>query len=274
MISNGPRQYDIGDQVAETAFYRLYLCREEGSDRGLLLQVATGVEHNGKLDRSAYLLGVLLQHAEDLEKEYAGVKTDPKDMLNYQFAFPELADSFIASEQGGRRINILGFRNVEDARQMVPLYNIVHRDRRRVDLRTSVWILGKLLKILVFVHDAGITVDDLTLGNVLIEPDKHYVLVFNWADAEKHPDGVSGASAREEIQRAARCVIEVLGGDADLTIPDDGTEQYARYVAHLVALARDGERSADSAHRAFYALVDRLSWPRGKYPFTSLPLVD
>jgi hypothetical protein len=150
---------------------------------------------------------------------------------------------------------------------MVPLHNIVYRDEQRVDLRTSVWITGKLLKILTFVHDAGISIGDLSLGNVLIEPNQHYVVVFDWANARKHAGGVPHAVVWEEIRSVASTVIEVLGG----TATDSEEEQGGRYIAHLTNLASNGAWTAKEAHRMFYALADDL-WPRQFYPFTTLPL--
>ncbi|MEK9182302.1 MAG: hypothetical protein AAB781_01785 [Patescibacteria group bacterium] len=269
IICNDSRQYYVSDLVAETPIYRLYLCSQDGAMPKNLLQIAIGIENNGELDRSVYFLRTLLLHAENLEEEYARVKTDQKDMLNYQFCLPEPVDSFLHEEQGGRRINILGFRNVDDVRLMVPLHNIVHRDQRRVDLRTSVWIMGKLLKILAFAHDASVSVGEISLGNILIEPDRHYVVVFNWASAQKYNDGVPSSVIREEIKLAAQCVIETLGG-GDQIIPDDGSEQHASYIKYLENLARNGDQNAEETHYSFYQLVDGL-WPRGYHHFTSLP---
>lgn len=269
-VQNGSRRYIVGDLAAETPEYRLYLCTLEGEGRQYLLQVATDIAQNGGLDRAAYILTTLLEHAGRLEEEYARVRDNPKKKLNYQLCFPDLIDGFVSPDQGDRRINILAFREVEDPRLMVPLHNIVHRDNRRVDIRTSVWILGKLLKTLVFVNDADFTINQVTPGNILIEPDKHYVVVFNLTAAEKHPEGVSSAAARDEIKRAAEVVLEVLGGTMEGGVPDDGSEQYSRYIEHVIALAQDGDRTAFAAHQAFYALVDQL-WPRGFHPFATLP---
>jgi hypothetical protein len=275
ILEHGSKQYHVGDLdtdlVAETASHRLYLCSQNGGRPQNLLQVATDLAHNGELDRASYILEILLHHAEELESEYARVKTDPKDMLNYQLCFPDLADSFVPADQGDRRVNILGFRGVDDVRSMVPLYNIVHRDKRRVDLRTSVWIAGKLLKTLVFAHDASISVGDISLGNVLIQPDQHYVVVFDWANARQHTDGISQDVVRDEIRSAATTIIEILGGMDEHSVPDDDGEQYERYNAHLAALASNGARTVEEAHRMFYTLADDL-WPREFYPFTTLPL--
>jgi hypothetical protein len=269
IIEKGAMQYHVGDIAAETLTYRLYLCSLTGIGRTHLLQIATEVAHNGGLDRAAFLLDILAHHAEKLEEEYALVKKKPEYMLNYQLGFPEVVDSFVSSDQGGRRINILKFRAVEDASLMVPLSNIV-RDRRRVDIRTSAWIMGKLLKILTFTYDANIANGDVTLGNVLIEPDQHYVVPFNWAGAERYPDGVPEATIRDEIRSAAQCVLKVLGSEDGSDVPNDGSEQQARYIEHVTLLARNGERDAATAHREFYILVHELL-PRGFYPFTLLP---
>jgi hypothetical protein len=271
IVEHGARRYNVGEMVAKMAAYRLYLCTVEGDEHRRLFQVATAVDNNGVLDRTAYLLGLLLEQAEKLETEYREVKGEPEAKLNYQLLFPELIDSFELPEQGGRRANVLGFRNVSDTRQMVPLSNLVRKDRHRVDLKTSAWIMGRLLKLLAFAHGQGITVRDVTPRNVLIEPDRHSVVVFDWGRAQQYPDGVPTLDVREDILGAARTVIDVLGGTVETGFPNDGTDAFAPYAERLTALARNGERDADQAHREFYELVDGL-WPRAYHPFTSFPL--
>lgn len=270
IITNNGSSYEVGKKVAETERYRLYLCRPSGTTVDHLLQVASTVEYNGALDRASYILEKLLCEAERVEEEYARVKPNPSHFLNNQLSFPEIVDTFVPADQGGRRVNILRFRGVDDVRRLVPLQNLVHRDRLRVDLRTSIWIMGKLLKVLTFVHNEGITVGDWSLGNILIEPDLHYVVIFNWADAQLKSDGVPRDTVREEIRSATRCAIEALGGTPEGGIPDDGDTQHASYQKHLVELAVQGDSSALTAHQAFYALVDSL-WPRGYHPFTAYP---
>ena len=264
------RSYEVGKQVAETERYRLYLCRPSGETADHLLQVASKVEHNGALDRDAYILERLLREAQRLEEEYAGVKTKSNHLLNYQLSFPALVDTFVPADQGHRRVNILRFREVDDVRKLVPLHNLAHRDRLRVDLRTSVWIMGKLLKTLTFTEAARTIVGNLTLGNILIEPDQHYVVIFDWADAQLTNGHIPRSMVCDEIRSAARGVIEVLGGTMEEGIPDDGSAEHARYEKHLVQLAQSGESDAFTAHQSFYTLVDSL-WPRGFHQFTMLP---
>lgn len=271
-IVSGSNVYEVGKKVAESGGYSLYLCIQKETKRQCLLQIATDPEHNGGLDRAAYILKELKQRSDELEAEYASVKTDPKDLLNYDFGFPELVDSFSSSEQGGRWVNILAFKNVEDASRMVPLSNIAVKDQLRVDLRTSVWIMGKLLKLLVFMHGEGISVDLITENNILIEPEQHYVLIFDWSTAQIHSEAIPMETRCQQISQAAQAVIAVLGGNLETGIfPDDGDEAFGRYIDHILRLARGSESKADRAHAKFYELVDSL-WKREYYPFVAKPL--
>lgn len=268
-IKNGSCLYRVGNRVAETGHYRLYLCIQEGTGRQCLLQVATSAEHNGGLQRAAHILKELQRRAGELEAEYARVKTDPKVLLNYQLGIPELVNSFICKEQGGRQINVFAFRNVENVSDMVPLSNITAKDHLRVDLRTSAWIMGKLLKLLVFAHHEGISVGVLDGNNIVIEPEQHYVVIFEWSAARMYPETVPAETRSREIAHAAQAVVIVLGGDlATGTFPDDGHKTYTDY---LLRLARGRISDARKAYEHFYSLIDGI-WEREYYPFTTKPL--
>ncbi|MFA5069807.1 MAG: hypothetical protein WC528_00835 [Patescibacteria group bacterium] len=259
--------YVVGDQVADAGEYRLYLCKQEKTGRRCLLQIAAETSQNGPLSRSSYLLQELKRLADELEAEYEKVRTDPKVLLNYGLGFPELVDSFSCQPQGGRWINILAFRKIEDVTKMVPLRNITVRDRRRVDLRTSAWILGKSLKLLVFAHSQGIAVGRLDDANILIEPDQHYVVFYDWSKAHLYPENVPAEIAGTEISQVAKAIITLLGGDLERRLFPDNNE----YTAFLLDLADENLREAKRAHAKFYELIDGL-WRREFYPFTSFPL--
>lgn len=269
IIKSPTNQYNVGKQVGNTSKYRLYLCNEKGTEHQCLLQIAADATLNGELERAAYILEELKRKSDELEVEYSTVKKDQEVFLNYDLGFPELMDSFICQEQGGRRINILAFRNVEDVSSMVPLINITAKDRQRVDLRTSAWIMGKLLKLLVFAHSQGISVGLLGGSNILIEPDEHYVLIFDWSVARTHSEAVPAETRREEISQAAQAVITVIGGNLETGVfPGDGEKGFKPYTEHLLRLARGCESNAERAHKNFYELIDSL-WKREFYPFTT-----
>ncbi|HEU0051352.1 MAG TPA: hypothetical protein VFQ60_04855 [Patescibacteria group bacterium] len=261
-------RYEVtGDAVADAGAYRLYRCSQEGADGEKLLQIATDKANNGELDRNAYFLRELASRASELELKYAKKRKDEKSFLNYNLEFPELVETFVCPEQGNRRINILAFRNVERVEQMVPISNIIGKDHQRVDLRTSAWILGKLLKLFVFAHSEGISVGRLDASNILIEPKQHYVLIFDWSKAKEHANGrIPDEIKRGEIKKIASVVIELISDDKGL--PAEFEEKEADYLVALQELAESNQGSAERAHQRFYGLITRL-WGRQFHPFTT-----
>jgi len=273
-IITGPtNSYKIGRQVRRNSVFNMYLCVQEGTGRKCLFQIAADATQNGALDRATYILGELLRKAAELDEAYAKVKAETASPLNYQFGLPEPIESFICGEQDGRRVNILGFAGVEDVEVMVPLRNIPEKDRERVDLKTSVWPLGKVLKTLALAHSLGFENGRVNITEILIEHEKHYVVLFNWTRAVIHPDGVVPSSIRRrEITQAARAIITILGGDYETRkFPDDGETGADAYLLHLLGLADGGQSDAHVAHDRFYELIDEL-WGKEYHPYTSIPL--
>ena len=266
--------YEVGKQVAAAPAYRLYLCKQQQTGRQCLLQVAVEAKNNGELDRSAYALKELKRRADEVEAEYALVKPDPNKMLSYDLQFPELVDSFVLKEQGGRRVSILAFRGVEKVATMVPTSFITERYELRVDLRTSAWIFGKLLKIMAFAHNELISIGSVTSGNILLEQKDHYVLIWDWAQAQWHTDAIDLEKRRQEVVQAAQITIVLLGGDLVTgAIPNDGDESedcFARYTDFLLRMSRGGESNAFRAHERFYEMINTF-W-HGYHPFTTKPL--
>ncbi|HOX29746.1 MAG TPA: hypothetical protein P5080_00075 [Candidatus Paceibacterota bacterium] len=266
-IISGPNIYEVKELVAKSDRFRLYACTQKGVAGRRLLQIAATVEDNPLLQRSALHLKELEGKAYEIEEEFALVKEKPDDRLDYQLGIPELIDSFECLEQGRRVINILGFRNVEDISQVIPLANIAQKDKRRIDAKTSAWIMGKLLKLLVFAHGEGFTPETLDAGNILIEPVQHYVMIFNWARSDITP-----AKRREDISNAAKTVITAMGGNPRTGyLPDDGVENFAQYREILFRLASQEFTSAKNAHEAFYGVV-YVIWPRKYHDFGVRPI--
>jgi len=258
------------DLVRQTDDYRIYLCKQRGAKRDLLMQVPVDMAFNAALDRSAYILQQLAADAEDLEAEYARTH---KGKLNYGLGFPEVVESFLLdADQGGRRVNVLAFRNVDDVSRMVPLDNIITKDQQRVDPGTSAWVMGKALKTILFAHSRGFSMNQLDTVSILIEPEVHYVVPFDWLKAEAHADGVPADTSREDIKQAARSVIALMGGDhMTRSFPKGVASDYGDYTEYLLFLAGGGQHDASRAHKAFYALCDTI-WEPKFHPFTSYPL--
>lgn len=263
------KEFTIGEVVAKNAIYTVHACvpqHSELSNIELLAQVANGVANNDAITRNAYILSKLDSAATEIETEYSKLG---KGMLNYNLSFPEIYDT---AALGDSKANIVRFRNVKDVTKVIPLLK-VWKSAMKIDLRTSAWIMGKLLKILSFAHDQDITVNTITGNNILIEPDQHYVLLFDWSRSVLGK--VAPSTKRAEIRMAAQCVVRALGGNLDAARVNDADAPYTDY---LHTLYTRGDSDATKAHRRFYEVVDSLCsnpdsvWKTGFYPFTTAKL--
>lgn len=269
ILKSAKGTYEIGTKIGGQKSFNVYVCRSaDGAQH--ILKIAFAAEHNSVLDREAVLLRDMRQKAEDLERAYGSIEGNAGRMLNYQIAFPYVVESFLAPTQGNRRVNIMSFDCVDDIRALVPLRHVRERDRVRIDPKTSAWILGKFLKLLVFTHSQGISLGSTSGYNFLIERDEHYSIVFDWTSAVRNDGGIPEEIVRREIASIAREVLAVLDADFNAaTLPESDQDPCGQYARHLFALANGCERDASQAHARFYELV-RTLWPeRGYWPFTS-----
>lgn len=267
--------YQVLKKIGVSEDFTVYQCSLEDG-RSALLKIASAIEYNSVLDREAFLLDFLRERAESVEKEFveSGLAKDTK--LNNHFCFPEMVESFIAADQGNRRVNILGFFDIaEKLSDLVPLTHLRSRDKVLIDARTSVWILGKLLKFFVFTHNQGVAINNLSGGNILINRDHHFVAIFDWTEAEIFPaDKISHEISSAEIKQVAEEVIHALGGiSEDDYTPREKEQPQVKYELFLARLLSGKHSYAIRAHQEFYKLVDQL-WPREFYPFTAHPVTE
>lgn len=272
-VSNSSGTYRLDKYLGEDVLgaFRLYRCvKEDDQEKWLIFKIATVREHNGVLDREAWLLDDLRDYAAETEEEYK--RGGGSDLLNYHYAFPRVVASFLIEGQDGRRANVLGFDIADDIGELVPLSMIRNRDQVRVDLKTSAWIVGKLLKTLVFVHSCGVAVGDLTDSNLLLQRDNHLVSIFNWARAVRYSSNKLPCEViTGEIQAVAKAALRLLSARDGKTVPSSDQDPSGRYVKALEAMARGATSDALQVHTAFYKLVEEL-WGKKYHPWTTIPL--
>lgn len=265
-------QYQIGRKLGEAASFRLHECPIGEGELGIL-KVAIDPLGDGLLDREALILQTLQVKAERLEAQYTQIKTQPQDFLNYQLMFPLLVESFHSPELADRRVNVIKFAvPTKDLEVWEPLERLWSQSRVRLDPRSSAWVLGKLLKVLAFAHEQGMAVNQIDGSNILINPDQHYVLIFDWTQARSYHHEVPAEIAGAEIAQAASLLVSALGGDlATGSLPADDQLVDRRYADYLFKLTRGEETDTAKTQREFYHLVRSL-WPRQFHPFTTYPL--
>lgn len=271
---SGPKgTYEIGGLEGESDRYRVYVCRHVETNTDGLLIVAKHIRHNGDLSHSVWVLGQLAEESRLVEEEFVPHRQYEEHRLNYDFGFPTVFNSFKLKNQGNRLVVFMTFRATEDISLLEPAARVRAKERVRIDMKTSAWILGKALKTLVLAHSMGISHGRLDLTKILIHRDGHYCILFDWSDAQTHTDGVPPEVVREEIKGLARGVISLLDGNPDersMPIPgnEDGFEVYSQFLFHLAA---GGEADAHSAHKGFYAMVKSI-WGRRFHPWTTYGL--
>lgn len=260
-------EYEVVDGcIGQTDTFTLYECKLPDDKPGIL-KIAKEVENNGILDREALILGTLLETALKVEKNDAE-KGGEKSKLGYQCFFPKLVEYFVSSDQGGRCVLILDFSEVaKKLTDLVPLDHIMSREQKRIDPKTSAWIMGRLLKLLHFANWLGISVT-INGDNILINPERHKVVIFDWSKSTIVQGPVQKDISREEISSAAKEVITTLGGNIESgEIPASDQLTSSWYKDFLWSLACGEYCDAGKAHTAFYKLI-QSNWPSKFHPFT------
>lgn len=273
LVVTGKLPYQVHKQLGETESYRLYQVTTEGVETPFVLKVAVDATSNGVLDREAYLLSRMRDHAVELEEEFC--KLHPGKYLNYQFAFPRVHESFVAAEQGGRRVLILEIEAINDLEKLVPLSMIRTRDCVRVDHKTAAWILGKSLKILAFAHDFSVSLGSISGDDIVVERDSHLVMFFDWSQASRISGGgnLSKDTVHLEMYMLAREIAMVLGGNpVTFTIPESVDDSDSQFQDFVLKLSRGGFATASIAHGAFYQMVEAM-WGRKYHPYTTHQLI-
>jgi hypothetical protein len=265
ILTHNSTDYLIDACVANSDSYRVYLC-SSGSEQ-YLLQIASDIKDNGGLDRTAYTLRELKRISDLLEARHT--ERYPNEKIHCDWLFPTIFESFISSEHNKRRINILAFADIDAIDKMAPLSNLLAKDKVRISLETSAWIMGRLLKLLSFIHQEGISIQLLSGNNILIEPEKHRMILFDWSTAYFHQKAVPKDIRQNNISNAAKTVFEAIGGD--VRTGKYPYEEKHPYVDFLWELACGREYEAKKTHAQFYKLVHEL-FGHGYIPSKILPL--
>jgi hypothetical protein len=263
--------YQIAELVGATPHYNLYQCILPEREQYGILKITKTTEFNDELEREALMLSEMFDRAQEIDT--ANTEEFP---YNYHFFFPNLVETFISEKQGSRRVMVVAFPHMIDSiNQLTPLAHLREKEKIRIDPRTSVWILGKTLKVLIHGLSLGIANRQATGNNILIERDEHGLIVFDWSQSirfieEPVPQGiVTGV-----VAQAAMSVINALGGEfnkGQLFLPESEQLKDNRYERYLQRLAQGSIVSAEKAYDEFYELAFEL-WPKKFHPFAGYPL--
>lgn len=244
-----------------------HLCEDE-KEQWLILAIAKELELNVMIDRLGYIIQRLDESSQKFERLYAEQNGGGKDAkLHYDWLYPHMRESFKIPEQGNRRAMIIEFLDV-DASKLMPLSRIMH-DKQRVDLKTNAWMMGRMLKLLGFLHDSGLFTT-IRMDNFVIAPERHHLVLLNFQEAQFFPE-VSEAQRCVNIKQAAECAMQLLGAeyrDGSWIYPYGLEEGEEAYLELLQSMFQGVFTDAFLAHKKFYVTVHGL-WGRKYHPFTT-----
>ena len=266
IIVSGAADYTVIQKVGEFPNFIVYICRlADGTE--CLFKIASDASKNGLLDREAFTLTCLQTEMNRRDDEYRRKSGGDKG-LGFKHCIPQLVDSFIAKTQSGRRANVISVYGAETILELVPLQQWRTRENKRIDPKSSAWIMGRLLKIFTLTHPGGIAASKVNGESILINPARHHVSIFDWTEAVLHEGKLPQKIAQKEIAAAAREVILALGGNLESkTLPDSDQLTDNRYATMLFGFASGLISDPFKAGEEFYGLLDDL-WGKSFHPFT------
>jgi hypothetical protein len=222
--------------IVQTNVFRLYPSKLPSGQLGLM-KIAVAKEQNLILDREARLLNSLQREADEIDQE-ADEKGETKPF--YGAMFPNVVEKINAE---GRTALFLGFDDsISSYKQLMPLS--LQTKSNRVDLQTTVWIFGKLLKLLDFIHRQGYALGSMNAGNILLETSLHGVIVLDFSNA------IKSSMTELEVSTAAKVIWEAAGDIEDPL-------EYSVFLKR----AMSGARSANLVYKDLYDLSDQI-WPK------------
>ena len=239
--------------------YRLYVVSQPSGRVGLM-KIAASVSDNELIQYEWKVLSDLSEQAKILDQEAISFENKPPF---YGTIFPNPIEIFTADKRKGF---FFGFnQEISRFEQLSPLSILLKN--QRVDLQTCVWILGKLLKLLVFIHENGYANRFINPSNILVETKLHGVFCLDWSHSCQ-PNRCTPADQQEDIHSTARLIWKIAGGnetnppvyDPDILTP----EQYNEFVDFLHHM-RSGIESARYFHTQIYQMADRF-WSRESLP--------
>ncbi len=271
IIRSETADYIVRELVGETEFYRVYIVVDSKTRQELMLKIAPNAIGNGGLDREAFTLREIDAEIVRVNSKYKE-KNHTEHGLGFQRCFPRLVESFLVPEQGNRRVNVIAIFGAKQATDLVPLEQWRTREKRRIDPKSSAWIMGRLLKIFTLTHPLGVSVGKINGGNILVNPKEHHLVFFDWSQARHHDGQVPTAVAREEISAAATQVILALGGNPkNGVLPGSDQLPDNRYTDLLATFAKKKVSDPFTAGQDFYQLLHEM-WESEFHPFTTFPL--
>ena len=176
---------------------------------------------------------------------------------HYDWLFANLLASFLEPTQDDRRINVFAMPDI-DLGELIPLTKL-HAEVE-INVRTSVWILGRLFKFYSFFELLAAQGDNPVTRYPVFSPDdyfigakRHRLIYYNFSG------DVADVIATDFVKAISKFILDWV------VVGDDLAEQ--KYFELLGDFAKNGCASFEEAHNYLYTPVAKL-WGIQYHPFT------
>jgi serine/threonine protein kinase len=243
-----------GAPIAKTSNSKLYVTQLPSGQFGFM-KIALETYENDSIVRESNILRELQLIAREIDND---CQNKGLGKPNYGAFFPKVLETFDA---GPKKAMFLGFdENIESYQQFSPLSSLT--GDQRIDLQTGHWILGKLLKILAFIHSYGYSLKLINSSNILLETNLHGVFILDFSAAQKNIDSLVMS---QEISNAAKIVWYATGGTNSESSPHDqdimSLEHHHIYLSFLSKLIEGTNYTTGTVIDKLYELSDGI-WPK------------
>ncbi len=261
--------------LLDTGKVTYYVCTSSATVNYYFLMIANTVMDNTVVeDLVATLekLQNLVAHHNYLYRDSGRVLPKPEG-LGFDHLFPLVVDHFICGEQGNRAVLILDFSFTDLSYAIVA--SQLPEENVRVDLRTSCWILARLLKLTGFLNLNQLTMP-IGLESILLERATHRLMWLDWTSLAEHEDNLDAATRRLGLKQVATAIFSLLGASFNgqewqyqfFSTNDEQREQEENYFRLLTELMNGKFDNAVAAHQVLNKVFYEI-WPTEFYPFTA-----
>ena len=272
------RGIEINELLVESKTARIYLATKDG--KTVILKIAKTFGDNRDMDIESNVFN-FFDNAVKYCRE-RNIEERRSSPSRFDLLYAKLEDSFIEDSQYDRRINILSARDIE----IDELCRLTEMHKKfEIDLRTSAWIMGRLLKWGIFHEYLHIVSEaeekerekeaqkkkeyydkdpfqnyyEFYPDDWLICPEKHRLVYYNGTNKN-----YTTSEYTNVVQDMAKFVLDWIGIDKP-------NEKEQEYIKTLKSLQKDGKLrygfTPQGISEVFYDAVKKV-WDIIYYPFT------
>lgn len=261
--------------LLDTGHVTYYACTNHSTGNYYFLVIANTIADNPVIDDLSAILEKLrdlVSYHNQVYRESGRILPKPEG-LGFDHLFPIVIDQFTCSEQGNRRVLVLDY-SFADLGQAIVACQLPEQDVR-VDLRTSSWILARLLKLIGFINLHQMTIP-VSLESILIVRKTHRLMWLDWTPLVVHDDKLSTPLKCLGLKQAASAVLSLIGANfvsqdwryEFFSADEQQCEGEKKYFQLLIKLYAGGYDNAVATHHALNDVFYEI-WPTGFYPFTA-----